>query len=434
MPPEPLCQACLSPNPMVAKSVLKAAQTDQFFGWWVVGGCFVMATACWGLAFYGNGLYLAHLVRERGWPVDQVSPAFTVFYWLGAVSIIATGRWVDHVGPRASAMLGMVVMGLGVIQVARVTELWHLYAALALMALGWSWMSGAAINSTIARWFDRQRGTALSIALTGASMGGILVVPLMVAAIDRFGFSAGITYLVLVLGSVVLITVALTFVREPQQLGQWPDGERPVHVAIGQPINDAGLVVGWPLTRLIRMRAFLTNVAPFALGLMAQVGFLTHQVSLIEERHSRTAAAWAVMATTGSAILGRLIGGYFADRYSRRLIAAMNFAVQVLGLLLIALTDSIWAIYLGSALFGLAVGNLIAFSGLLVQREFPREQFAHVTRWATAVTQAVYALGPALVGVLRQASGSYQACLWVCAAINLLACLIVWFGRPRQAA
>lgn len=444
------------------RSVLKAAQPGQFFGWWVVAGCFVMASTCWGLAFYGNGLYMAHLVKDKGWPIFQVSSAFSVFFWIGAIFIVATGRWVDRIGPQVSAAFGTISMTLAVLLIAQVSALWQLYGALVFLALGWAWMSGAAINATVARWFDRRRGAALSIALTGASMGGIFVVPLMVVAIERLGFERGVSAVALVLGLLVLAVVRLTFVREPSQLDQSLDAATPIGQprSLVLPLGQAGdqsldlahdqtsgpskadtaaltlergmSIEPWPIGRLIRMRAFVSNVIPFAVGLLAQAGFLTHQITMLEEQYSRATAALAVVITTFSAIAGRLWAGYYVDRVSRRLIAALNFAIQVFGLLLFAFGREPLSLYLGCVLFGIGVGNMIAFSGLLIQREFPREQFAHVTRWATAITQATYAVGPALLGLLRQSTGSYFWCLILCATIGVISSLVVWFGRPTE--
>ncbi len=426
-----------------ARSVLKAARPGQFFGWWVVGGCFVMASACWGLAFYGNGLYLAHLVKDRGWPVFPVSAAFSVFFWIGAVLIVATGRWVDQMGPQRSAAFGTISMTVAVLMIAQVNALWQLYLAMVFLALGWAWMSGAAINATVARWFDRRRGAALSVALTGASIGGIVVVPLMILAIEGLGFARGVSLVALGLGAIVLATIGLCFVRDPALLDQQVDEVRQSVAVGGHDVAAQTAPVGgprvsgpafepWSIFRLIRMRAFVTNVIPFSIGLLAQAGFLTHQITAFEERYSRSTAAFAVVITTISAIVGRLLVGYFVDSISRRLIAALNFAIQVIGLLMFAFGGEPLTLYLGCVFFGAGVGNMIAFSGLLVQREFPREQFAHVTRWATAITQATYALGPALLGLIRQSSGSYFWCLILCAVIGVVSSLVVWFGQPVQ--
>lgn len=398
-----------------------------------------MASACWGLAFYGNGLYIAHLVKDRGWPIFSVSAAFSVFFWIGAVLIVATGRWVDRIGPQWSAAIGMISMTGAVLIIAQVNALWQLYLAMVFLALGWAWMSGAAINTTVARWFDQRRGAALSVALTGASMGGILVLPIMVLAIEHLGFANGVTLVTLCLGAVVLAVTSLCFVREPARLDQDIDAARrpmpEVQAIDAIKANGASPTAAepWSIFQLVRMRAFVTNVVPFSIGLLAQAGFLTHQITAFEEQYSRATAAFAVVVTTISAIVGRLLVGYFVDRASRRLIASLNFAIQVIGLLLFAFGSDPATLYLGCVFFGAGVGNMIAFSGLLVQREFPREQFAHVTRWATAITQATYAVGPALLGFLRQTTGSYFWCLILCAVIGVVSSLVVWFGRPVEA-
>lgn len=427
-----------------ARGVLKAAQPGQFFGWWVVAGCFAMATACWGLAFYGNGLYMAHLVKDRGWSIAEVSWAFTVYYWLGAILIVATGRSIDRLGPRISAAVGMLSMLIAVLSIAQVQNLAQLYGALVLLALGWAWMSGAAINATVARWFDQRRGAAVSLALTGASMGGIVVVPLMVWSIDRLGFATGVSAVAAPLALLVVVITSVCFVRTPALLGQRLDGAMsagaisavqaagtspPTSVTVhAKPIAPAEALL--PIRQLLRSRAFLSNAVPFAFGLLAQAGLLTHQVTMLQEQYSRAVAAFAVAVTTAGAIVGRLGVGYFADQISRRLTAALNFAIQVVGLVLLMVAQEPVVLYLGCLIYGLAVGNMIAFPGLLVQREFSPAQFAHVTRWVTAFTQATYALGPALLGMIRQATGSYFACLVLCAVIGLLSSLAVWWGRP----
>jgi MFS family permease len=424
--------------PVPGLTLLTARHPNEFFGWWVVGACFVMATACWGLGFYGNGLYLAHLVRERGWPISLIGFSFTFYFWLGAFLVIATGRLVDRIGPRWSCSLGMLSATLGVLLIARVQVIWHLYFGLSFLALGWAWMSGAAINSILARWFDAKRGTALSIALTGASMGGILVQPLMTWGIERWGFADGLTVVALTLAVVVLVTLAFGMVRSPSLLGQYTDGtanDKSSGVRAGKestgPQNNREVVEPWGIFELVRMRAFVSNVLPFSLGLLAQVGFLTHQITMVEEQYSRTVAAIAVVVTTASAMFGRLLAGYFADRVSRRKIAAANFLVQAVGVLVLISFHSPLMLYVACGLYGLAVGNLIAFPGLIIQREFPREQFVHVNRWAIAITQGSYALGPALLGAIRQATGSYVACLEFCAFVGCLSAVIVWFGRPN---
>ena len=56
---------------------------------------------------------------------------------------------------------------------------------------------------TLAYWFDRRRGLALSLALTGASAGGFTIAPLLVRLVHRMGLEQAV--LLLALGGLVIL-------------------------------------------------------------------------------------------------------------------------------------------------------------------------------------------------------------------------------------
>lgn len=403
-----------------------------FRGWEVVAGCFVMAMVSWGLGFYGTGLYLAYLVGERGMPISAVSGGITAYFWLSALMIMSCGPLIDRAGPRLSVSIGTVAMVLALSAIARVEAIWQFYAALGLLAISWTTMTSSAINAILAPWFMRKRGMALSLALTGASFGGIAVVPLAVAATHAYGERDGLTLAAAGFGALILLVAWRCFVPEPSRVGQYPDGDDAPLLAAPEP----GSTVPWPLRRLLGTPAFLSICIAFSSALTVQVGFLTHQISMLKPVLGAQDAAWAVGLTTICAVVGRLIAGAAMDLASRRALAALNFAAQVVGLFLVAHAFQhgyAWLIYTACAIFGLSVGNSITFSGLLIQREFPPEQFNRVNRLTVGIGQICYACGPLLVGFLREHSGGYTLPLYVSAGVTASAALIIWLGRPRPA-
>ena len=76
---------------------------------------------------------------------------------------------------------GIVLIGVGVIGISRATAPWQLYGWNLLIGCGWAGASSTAISTTLAGHFDRRRGLALSLALTGARAGEFAVAPLLVA-------------------------------------------------------------------------------------------------------------------------------------------------------------------------------------------------------------------------------------------------------------
>jgi MFS family permease len=113
---------------------------------------------------------------------------------------------------------------------------------------------------------------------------------------------------------------------------------------------------------------FISISVPFALGLVAQVGFFTHQMAFLSPTIGTVAAGWAVSLTAFADVVGRIVVGFIVDRYDRRIITVLNFIVQMLGMMVLAIATTPTLLYLGCALFGLGSGNLTSLPGLLVQQ------------------------------------------------------------------
>jgi MFS family permease len=397
-----------------------------YHGWRVVAAAFLIALFGWGLGFYGPGIYLVALEERHGWPGAEISFAITTYYLAGATLILFAGRIFERFGARPFVATGAMAMACGIALLSLIRQPWQVYAAFAVMSLGWAAMSGAAINIIIAPWFDRRRGLAVSLAMNGASAGGVVIAPLIILLMSWLGFSAALWCAAILMLAVVLPTAAL--VLRPRRAGEH---DRADDGPVSDPVNDAVPAdrLPWrPAMALFDVR-FLTLAIPFALGLTAQVGFLTHQVAFLSPLMGTVAAGWAVSLTTSAAIVGRIATGAFVDQIDRRAAACANFFVQVIALCILVAARSVPMLYLGCALFGLGVGNMISLPSLIVQQEFARQDFARVVSLVVAVNQFTFAFGPALLGVLRQSGGSYTTPLAVCLAMQALAASIVMVPR-----
>src|SRR5664279_6565706 len=186
----------------------------RYEGWRIVVVCFLVATFGWGFGFYGQSVYVAELHRLHGWPASLISSGTTFFYLFGAVLVAFVSEAVRAFGPRNCLLAGVVAMAVAAVMMGQVTAPWQLYLADALLAFGWAGTSLGIITNTLGLWFDQKRGMAISLALNGASFGGIIGVPLLVLAVGYFGFAAAmmigaITMLVL------MVPVILIFVGTP---------------------------------------------------------------------------------------------------------------------------------------------------------------------------------------------------------------------------
>ncbi|HEX2633858.1 MAG TPA: MFS transporter [Bradyrhizobium sp.] len=386
----------------------------RYQGWRIVVVCFLVATFGWGLGFYGQSVYLAELHRLHGWPTSLISSATTFFYLFGAVLVAFVSEAVRSYGPRNCLIGGVFAMAVAGVMIGQVTAPWQLYLANAVLAFGWAGTSLAIITNTLGLWFDKKRGMAISLALNGASFGGIVGVPLLVTGIGYFGFGGA---MIAAAASMVLLMVPiiLIFVGPPPPLPNSPAGSN-----AGEPLPAARIRAA-----ALRHVGFLTVTIAFALVLFAQVGFIVHLISFLDPVIGRARAATAVALLTVMAVVGRVLFSTVIDRLNQRLASAISFASQAIALAIIINSRNEMVLIACCALFGFSVGNLITLPSLIVQGEFEPRSFGVLISLITAINQVTYAFGPGVIGLLRDASGSYALPFYTCIALELIAAALI---------
>jgi predicted MFS family arabinose efflux permease len=388
--------------------------------WPAVLACFATALFGWGFGFTGPSVYLAELQRLRGWPAGTIAAAITVYYLLGAVFLTRIDVALRWLGPRRLLGVSTILPGLGASAFCLSSRVWELFPAAAIMALGWAGCTTTAIATTLAQYFQRQRGAAISLALNGASAAGFTVAPCWWALARA-------------------LALARPFPSPPGRCSSfccpcwgWPFGiAAPKHhggpAALSAP--DPGVAT------VLRRWHFWSVALPFALALAAQVGLVVHLVSFLQPRLGPAGAATALALVSGAAMAGRLLLSTVIDRLHQRRVAAISIASQALAVgLMLSFPHWAGALYVGCVVFGASVGNLITIPSLIVQREFPETSFGLIVALSTAIGQFTYALAPALLGVIREATGSYASVLGTCIALQLDAALLVLApARPAPA-
>jgi MFS family permease len=389
----------------------------RYEGWRIVVVCFLVATFGWGVGFYGQSVYVAELHRLHGWPASLISGGTTFFYLFGALLVAFVSEAIRSFGPRNCLVAGVLALAAAAVLIGQVTEPWQLYAADAMLAFGWAGTSLGIITNTLGLWFDNRRGMAISLALNGASFGGIIGVPLLAAAIGSLGFADAMIAAAIVMVA-LMIPIILIFVGRP------PIGSSAI-AAVKADAPSATQI----RSAAFRDAAFLTVAVAFALVLFAQVGFIVHLISFLDPVIGRERAAIAVALLTAMAMAGRVLFSTVIDRLNQRLASAISFVSQAVALSIIINSRNDVVLIGCCALFGFSVGNLITLPSLIVQREFDPRSFGVLISLITAINQVTYAFGPGIVGLLRDASGSYSLPFYGCIGLELIAAVLIMARR-----
>lgn len=396
-------------------------------GWTVVWVAFTVAVFSWGTGFYGPPVFLQTLHATRGWSISVISAAITAHFFTSAGIMVFLPELHRRFGIANTTIGGALLSALGICAWATAGSPWQMYPAAILTGAGWAVTSVAAINAMIARWFDQDRPQALSLAYNGASIGGVVVVPVWLWLISVIGF-AGAAATIGAAMVLVLAPLAHRYLRRgPGDFGLAPDGAK-------VPTADEALGTA-PAPRriqrsaLLRERRFLTMSLAFAVGLFAQMGLLAHLITQLVPVHGVSMAAAAMSLTTVCAVVGRMLLGWLIGDRDRRVATAANFAMQSVGVIFLAVSADVTGLILGCVLFGLGVGNLVTLPPLIVQAEFAAADVATAVALLAAVNQALYAFAPGMFGVLRDLTGAYTLPFLLAAGAQVAAAVIILLGR-----
>jgi cyanate permease len=247
--------------------------------------------------------------------------------------------------------------------------------------------------------------------------------PTLLFGITRIGFASTTIVAGVFAITVVLPLVALVLRNRPQDLGLFPDGF---------PLGPGATTIdtpNWTLPMALSTAALRSVMATFGIGMMVQIGFLTHQVTLLAQSVDRLAVSITVSLTAVSALAGRLALARFADEMDARVTTAVALLIAAGSLGAMGLFPVPSVLIGASIVFGLTVGNVTTLSPIIVRREFGAQAFGLVFGVASCGIQLATALGPSFYGLLHDAFGSYDPALIGAAALDVAAAVVAIAGR-----
>ena len=395
----------------------------MFYGWRVVYGCLTLGVVSWSLGLFGASVWLHALHSTTGLSVGLVSSAITASYVLGAALQVWVGSAVVRFGPAVVVSFGALAMATGVIGIGIASTPATIAAAFLAWGTGWACLSTTTLTTTIAPWFERYQGRAVSTAMIGASVGGMVGTPVLLFAIRTLGLTLANLCAALTL-LFVAVPIALFVLRpRPHELGVFPDGL--------PPRADAPMATEsrWTRAGALHTRAVWTVIFGFGLGLLVQVGFLTHHVSLLVPALGPGGASATVTLTAATALAGRMLLARFADGYNVRAMAAGMMLLAAALLVTLSATRTPVVLVIVSAIYGITVAHVTTLFPIVVRREFGAASFGVVFGAAAAGVQLMTSLGPGFYGVLHDLFGGYGPPLAIAAAIDVVAAALVWLGR-----
>ncbi|MEM9561817.1 MAG: MFS transporter [Actinomycetota bacterium] len=400
------------------------------YGWWITIGVSLIMFATVGVGYYGLAVFLRPLQEENGWSNTVVSAATGLYFTVSGLAGFVVGPFIDRFGPRRFLISGVLLVGGSAIALGSVSSVPGLFAVYLVQAVAFGMAGQVSVNSILARWFVTRRAQAMSISATGVSLGGMVISPLGSWLIGLGGVSLAAPVLgglVLAVGLPIAVWVLLW---DPQQVGLTADFGRPAPVVDAVALGDGVQRRVWSRAEAARTVPFWAILIAFLLVLLAQTGFLLHQIAFLEDRlGSRESAALALSTTAFGSVVARLVVGRFADRLDKVLLSAGLFVVQGLAVLGVLAFSHPVPTYVFVLIVGFTIGNVYMMQTLLVAEKFGLVSLGTVFGVIGLAVQAGSGVGPFVVGWLEELSGGYGLPFTVSALLTLTSAGVVLLAR-----
>ena len=407
---------------------------QTFYGWKIVWAILVQLTFVSGLSFYNHAIYLNSLAAQPNFDVQSASIAVSIFFLSGGFSGLYVAKLVQEYDPRISITLGASLASLSLCALPFVVNLAQLFSVYVVFGAGFAGSALIPATTLVTRWFQRRRAVALSVASTGLSLGGVVLTPFSAFMVDTLGFRLAMPLLALlfVMG---VIPVALMWLRpDPESMGLLPDGDSPAQSQNNSERKFSTNAVksaanGLTFKQAFRKRFFWGTGLAYLFVMLAQVGGIAHQYGLAREQLDDAQTALVVAILPVASILGRLIGGWIAERSSIKIFAVCMMLLQAGSLSLLAGGFSLVTLCAGLFLFGISVGNLLMLQPLILAEAFGAREYAKIFSVSNLMSSMGTAIGPALLGLVYVASDNrYMTSYLVASAAGCVGLMLFLYG------
>lgn len=372
----------------------------------------------------GISVFIDSLIADVSVSRAEISTVYSASSLVAAFAMPWIGRRIDQHGSRRVTLTVGALFGAAIMAMSQVGALIGLALGFfALRVLGQGALSLAS-KVVVALRFRAMLGRAVAISGALTAVGVSLLPIVLSTGIQAIGwretwFVSGI--------AVWVVVIPLTLLALP------PGADRAM--AAGRHASNAP-AEDWTRAHAVRTGMFWAITLTVAANALVFTGLAFHQISILGEAGlSPTRAAANFLPQTVASVTALSLTGILAHALPGRAMIAVSMVLLALATLTLQFLEDSWITVVYALLIGSAAGTGFASEGVLYPRYFGVKAIASIRGLAFTVSVAAAAVGPILVGVSYQATGSYAVAAAILMVIPIavgILILVVRAPTPRQ--
>jgi MFS family permease len=172
-----------------------------------------------------------------------------------------------------------------------------------------------------------------------------------------------------------------------------------------EPVAETGLSV----PEALRTGAFGLIGCMMLLAAMLGMGLGYHLMAYLSDvGHTAAIASLIIAIVSGLTVVGKILMGFITDRWGVRRAVALAFGTIAIGIVLLMGSETFLVACVFGVIYGLGIGAPLVINPALTAECLGLKHFGAVFGVLTLLTAFGAALGPAIVGYIYNAAGSYM--------------------------
>lgn len=380
---------------------VSSVQGEFARGWRVLGASFFgISVSLVSLPYYSAGIWIRPWQDEFGWTRAEIGAGQMVSTVVFILTAPFAGKLIDRFGLRLVTPLSLVVFAFGLFLVSRMNgDLITYYGLVMFYTFVGVASSTLAFTRAVNAWFDKNRGIALGLCLSGTGVAGLLLPRYLAPYVEDHGWRAGFFLMALVV--LVVVPIVYAGIRDaPPKSG---DGSGP--------IKSRADIRALTLHDAAKTREFWTILSIFLLIALAVCGLIPSFIPLLMDQGMSATQAGSYGALIGASIMGgRLLTGFLVDRFFAPHVMALAFTFVALGCLALGLGGIQFA-FLAAIALGFAIGSEADLVGYYTARYFGMKHYGVIFGVQFSSFSLGCGLSPIVAGRIWDVTGSYDLAL-----------------------
>ncbi|MBT7951225.1 MAG: MFS transporter [Gammaproteobacteria bacterium] len=373
------------------------------------------------------GIFMNTYAAEFGWSRSQISGCVTLLTASTALTLPIVGYMIDRLGAKRIILISMVLYALCLATIpVFVQQIWQLalmYLLIGIFAIGTTTVTYIRI---IATWFDKRRGLAIGIVISGIGLGSAYVPILVQYMISNYGWQSAYYVLASIVILVPLPLIYFVIKETPAMMGLVADGikaKRAPEISIEKE--------GVELTDALRSHIFWLLFLIFICISFVLNGVFSHLVPMLTDRGMLAVNAAAAASAVGVTLfIGRILIGYLVDRIFAPYVAMFFFTLSTIGIAILMSGVAGWYAVTASVLIGFSLGAEADLISFLASRYFGLRAFGTIYGLLLSAMMLGIAVSPLMFALSYESTGSYSSILAIAVIVNIAVILMMTLLGP----